>query len=348
MLTRLLEHVVDLVLPESQCGFRLGRRTIDMICAARQLQEKCREQHQDLCLAFVDLTKAFDTVNRELLWSILRKFGCPPTFIAILQQIHTSMCAQVVMAGSQSSSFPVEVGVKQGCVLAPIIFNLLLVAMTLVSHRYLQSSNCVGIEYRLDGGLFNLRRIQAKTMTSTAMISALQYADDAAFPSLTADGLQRSLDVMSEPFLHAGLIIKTTKTEILRTSSPDSPTFSISGNQLKNSEKYTYMDSNLKFSGDLTYEIQRRINLASSDFGRLRKRVFGNPNLTIHTKNAVHDAVVISTISNGCETWVPYRRHIRLLESFHIRRLQLIFGLRWWHKVTHSDSRSRAWISSIE
>ena len=101
MLTCLLEHVVDLVLPESQCGFRRGRSTIDMIFVARQLQEKCREQHQDLYLAFVDLTKAFDTVNQDLLWNILRKFGCPPTFIAILQQFHTGKYAQVVMAGSQ-------------------------------------------------------------------------------------------------------------------------------------------------------------------------------------------------------------------------------------------------------
>ena len=138
MLIRLLEHVVDLVLPESQCGFRYGCSTIDMIFVARQLQEKYCEQHLDLYLAFVDLTKAFDTVNRDLLWNILRKFGCPPIFIAILQQFHTGICAQVVMAGSQSSSFPVEVGVKQGCVLAPIIFSLLLVAITLVSHRDLQ------------------------------------------------------------------------------------------------------------------------------------------------------------------------------------------------------------------
>ena len=231
-------------------------------------------------MAFVDLTKAFDTVNRDLLWNILRKFGCPPTFIAILQQFHTGMCAQVVMAGSQSSSFPVEVGVKQGCVLAPIIFNLLLVAITLVSHRDLQSSDCVGIEYRLDGGLFNLRRLQAKTKTSSAIISALQYADDAAFPSHTADGLQRSLDVMSETYLHAGLMINTTKTEILSTPSPDAPTFSISGNQLKNCENFTSLGSNLSFSGDLTNEIHRRINLASSAFGRLSKRVFGNKNLT--------------------------------------------------------------------
>ena len=215
MLTRLLEHIVDLVLPESQCGFRRGCSTIDMIFVARQLQEKCCEQHQDL--AFVDLTKAFDAVSRDILWNILRKFGFPPTFIAILQQVHTGMCAQVIMAGSLYSRFPVEVGVKQGCVLAPIIFNLFQVAITLVSHRVLQSFDFVGIEYRLDGGIFNLRRLQAKTKTSSAMISALQCADDAAFPSHTADGLQRSLDVMSETYLRAGLIINTTKTEILST-----------------------------------------------------------------------------------------------------------------------------------
>ena len=109
--------------------------------------------------------------------------------------------------GCSCSSFSAEVGVKQGCVLAPIIYNQLLVVISLVSHRDLQSSDCVGIEYRLDGGLFNLRRLQSKTKTSSAMISALQYADNTAFSSLTAVGLQRSLDVRSESYLRAGLII---------------------------------------------------------------------------------------------------------------------------------------------
>ena len=109
-------------------------------------------------------------------------------------------------------AFLLKLRVKQGCVLAPIIFYLFLVAITLVSHRDLQSSDCVGIEYRLEGGLFNLRRLQAKANTSSAMISALQYADDAVIPSHTADGLHCSLVVMSETYLCAGLIINATKT----------------------------------------------------------------------------------------------------------------------------------------
>ena len=121
------------------------------------------------------------------------------------------MCAQVVMAGSQSSSFPVEVRIKQDYVLAPILFNLLLVTIALVSYRDLQSSDCVGIEYRINGSLFNLRRLHVKTKTSSAMIFALQYADDAAFHSFTADRLHRSLDVLFETYLRAGLMINTTK-----------------------------------------------------------------------------------------------------------------------------------------
>ena len=64
LLNRLLDHLEQGHLPESQCGFRSGRGTTDMIFAARQLQEKCIEQHQDLYMTFVDLTKAFDTVSR--------------------------------------------------------------------------------------------------------------------------------------------------------------------------------------------------------------------------------------------------------------------------------------------
>ena len=71
LLNRLNEHLEQSgLLPESQCGFRKDRGTIDMIFTARQLQEKCQEQNMDLDMIFVDLTKAVDTGSREALWKI--------------------------------------------------------------------------------------------------------------------------------------------------------------------------------------------------------------------------------------------------------------------------------------
>ena len=96
LLNRLNEHLEQSgLLPESQCGFRWDRGTIDMIFTARQLQEKCQEQNIDLYMTFVDLTKAFDTVSREGLWKILAKFGCPTKFIAMVRQFHDGMLARI-------------------------------------------------------------------------------------------------------------------------------------------------------------------------------------------------------------------------------------------------------------
>ena len=67
LLNRISKHLLDDVVSESQCGFGKHRGTVDMVFAIHQLQEKCIEQHQDLHLLFMDLTKAFDTVNRTAL-----------------------------------------------------------------------------------------------------------------------------------------------------------------------------------------------------------------------------------------------------------------------------------------
>ena len=70
--------LTERVYPEAQCGFRAGRSTIDMIFSLRQLQEKYLEQRQSLYIAFIDLTKAFDLVSRQGLFTLLQRIGCPP------------------------------------------------------------------------------------------------------------------------------------------------------------------------------------------------------------------------------------------------------------------------------
>ena len=76
------------VIPVAQSGFRPNRGTNDMIFAARQLLEKCREQHGVPYTVFIDLTKAFDMFSRSGLSLLLRKFGCTEKFTKILKSLH--------------------------------------------------------------------------------------------------------------------------------------------------------------------------------------------------------------------------------------------------------------------
>ncbi|TWW53305.1 RNA-directed DNA polymerase from mobile element jockey [Takifugu flavidus] len=124
ILNRLISLVSEEALPETQCGFRPGRSTIDMVFTIRQIQEKCIEQHKDLFAVFIDLTKAFDTVNREALWSVLSKLGCPRKFTNLIRLFHDGMQGLVLSNGDTSAPFDISNGVKQGCVLAPVLFNL--------------------------------------------------------------------------------------------------------------------------------------------------------------------------------------------------------------------------------
>ncbi len=101
------------MLPESQCGFRQGRGTVDMIFAACKLQEKCQEQNVSLYTIFLDLTKAFDTLSREGLWKIMSKFGCRDRFSTMVRQFHDSMQAAVQDGDAYSEPSPVTNGIKQ-------------------------------------------------------------------------------------------------------------------------------------------------------------------------------------------------------------------------------------------
>ncbi|KAL7865124.1 hypothetical protein SRHO_G00103710 [Serrasalmus rhombeus] len=125
VLTNRLTPLSESILPESQSGFRPHRGTTDMIFTVRQLQEKCREQNQPLYMAFIDLTKAFDSVHREALWLVLAKIGCPEKYIRVLRLLHDNMSAMVLGdSGDESAPFRVDKGVKQGCVIAPTLFSI--------------------------------------------------------------------------------------------------------------------------------------------------------------------------------------------------------------------------------
>ena len=106
-----LQILADRIYPESQCGFRSGRSTVDMIFSVRQLQEKCREQ-QPFYLAFIDLTKAFDMVNRTGLFKLLEKIGCPPKLLSIIASFHINTHGTVSFDGEICEPFKTDIGIK--------------------------------------------------------------------------------------------------------------------------------------------------------------------------------------------------------------------------------------------
>ena len=90
----------------------------------KQIKEKCREQNMGLYAAFVDLTKAFDTVSHDGRWKVLSHLGCPPKFLTILCQLNEGQQGQVKHSGSLSGRFLISNGVKQGCILATSLFSI--------------------------------------------------------------------------------------------------------------------------------------------------------------------------------------------------------------------------------
>ena len=112
--------------PEEQSG----RSTTDMMFVVRRLQEVGRKAGVSLHMCFVDLQKAYDTVDRTLLWQVLTRIGVPPQMIAVIRQLRDEMRACVRPDdGVCSDWFEVEQGLRQGCVLSPLLFNIFFAAV---------------------------------------------------------------------------------------------------------------------------------------------------------------------------------------------------------------------------
>ena len=350
LLNRLIENVSEDNLPEAQCGFRPGRSTVDMIFTVRQVQEKCLEQQMDLYAVFIDLTKAFDTVNREALWTILGKFGCPRKFVQIIRLFHDEMVGQVLHNGDASDPFKISNGVKQGCVLAPVLFNLFFTCV--LKHATQDLERGIYVRYRTDGSLFDLRRLSSKTKTTLQLVLEALFADDCALMAHNSDDLQYIVDRFAEAADLFGLTISLGKTEVLfqphPTSQAPQPAIAINGTPLKCVDEFKYLGSTISNDGSLDKEIRARICKASQALGRLRVKVLNHHNIRLSTKLKIYKAVVITSLLYGCESWTLYRRHVKLLEQFHQRSLRSIMGIRWQDKITNIDVLDRAETISIE
>ena len=166
-----------------------------------------------LYVTFIDLTKAFDLVSRDGLFKVLPKIGCPPKLQSMIEYFHTDTKGTVHFSGSFSDSFEIRSGVKQGCVLAPMLFGTLF--GLLLNHILDTTAEGIYFRTRSDDRLFNLARLRAKTKVRKDLIRDMLFADDAAVATHTQEELLALMDCFSQACKDFGLTTSLKKTNVL-------------------------------------------------------------------------------------------------------------------------------------
>ena len=185
------------LLPEEQCGFRPDRSTTDMMFVVRRLHEIGRKAEVSLFMCFIDLQKAYDTVDRTLLWQVLTRIGVPPQMLAVIRQFHDGMRACVRPDdGVCSDWFEVEQGLRQGCVLSPLLFNIFFAAvLNVVLQRFNEDTAILAELVHLKEPSTLIGPEPAMDYVRRAVCSML-FADGACILSRSPQGLAKIMEVI--------------------------------------------------------------------------------------------------------------------------------------------------------
>ena len=147
-------------LPDVQARFRKGRGTRDQIANICWIIEKAREYQKNIYFCFIDYAKAFDCVDHNNLWKILKKMGIPDHLTCLLRNLYAGQEATIRTGHGTTNWFQIEKGLCQGCILSPCLFDLYA--------EYIMT----------DAGL---DEAQAGIKISGRNINNLRYADDTTF-----------------------------------------------------------------------------------------------------------------------------------------------------------------------
>ena len=197
-----LKLLAELIYPESQCGYRNGRGTIDGIFTLRQLMEK---SVHSLC-GFCESVRYGQSRIA---------FHHTPKFIRIIKKLYTDVHAKLIVDGELTKAFEYNSGVKQGFKLAPTLFGIYAAVLLWLAFKKINHTCSIQIRFRYDGVIFDLRRLKAKTKLLTEFIREAQYADDIAIFSDTPEGLHSMLTSYNDLAKRMGLRINTAKTETM-------------------------------------------------------------------------------------------------------------------------------------
>ena len=117
-----LQQYMNCELSDVQAGFRKSRGTRDQIANILWIIEKAREFQENIC--FIDYTKAFDCVDHNKLWKILKEMGIPDHLTCLLRNLYAGQEATVRTGHGTTDWFQIGKRIHQGCILSSCLFNL--------------------------------------------------------------------------------------------------------------------------------------------------------------------------------------------------------------------------------
>ena len=119
-----LQQYMNRELPDVQAGFRKGRGTRDQTANIHWIIKKAREFQKNIYFCLIDYAKAFKYVDHNKLWKILQEMGIPDHLTCLLRNLYAGQEATVRTGHGTTDWFQIGIGVCQGCILSPCLFNL--------------------------------------------------------------------------------------------------------------------------------------------------------------------------------------------------------------------------------
>nr|CAH8838004.1 unnamed protein product [Trichobilharzia regenti] len=317
-----IKQALDEKLRPEQAGFRRNKSCIDQIATLRIIIEQSLEWQSPLYLNFIDFEKAFDSVDREVIWKLLRYYGVPSTIIHLIQQLYDNAACQVIHNGKLTEAFEVRTGVRQGCLLSPMIF---LIAIDWIMRQTTATNEGTGIKW-----------------TDTKDLEDLDFADDICLISHKLEDMQVKSNKLAEEASKIGLHVNIDKTEMMKIPSQhqqqqqQQTTISINGKNLKETTSFTYLGSIVSTTGGTDEDIKARIGKARQAFITL-KSVWRSTAISIKNKIRIFNSNVKSVLLYGSETWRVIKSISNKLQTFINNCLRSILKIRWPEKISNRD-----------
>lgn len=313
----ILQRITDPIerqLRDEQAGFRANRGCIDQSNTLRLIIEQSNEFNSPLYVLFVDFEKAFDRVRREAVWRALAKKNIPSKIIRIIKALYSDAKCSVLHNGAVSEEFDVKNGVRQGCVLSPLLF------ITVLDETLREAATT-------SNGIW---------WNPTRKLGDLDFADDIALLTNTQADLQKMTDNLSAAAQRRGLRINISKTKALRINTTNTKPIQIGTHNIEDVAEFCYLGSVMAKGGGTKQDIASRIAKARSAYGQLHN-TWKSKQIALSTKIKIFKACVLATLLYGSETWSYTAAEISSAQVFVNRCLRRILQIYWPQTIPNSQ-----------